>query len=86
MMSNCIERSRAVVYRIILIMATKLDTQHFMLLLKWFVPSEVVDLSRHDRNKLKFRLTLLLGRFVMAASIIMENQIQLKSQKVLFLL
>ena len=38
MMSNCIERSRVVVYRIILIMATKLDTQHFMLLLKWFVP------------------------------------------------
>ena len=38
MMSNCIERTRVVVYRIILIMATKLDTQHFMLLLKWFVP------------------------------------------------
>ena len=44
MMANCIERSRVVVYRIILIMATKLDTQHFMLLLKWFVPVEAAPL------------------------------------------
>ena len=44
MMANLIERSRVVVYRIILIMATKLDTQHLMLLLKWFVPVEAAPL------------------------------------------
>ena len=43
-MTNLIKRSRVVVYRIILIMATKLDTQHFMLLIKWFVPVEAAPL------------------------------------------
>ena len=43
-MTNRSERSRVVVYRIILIMATKLDTQHFMLLLKWFMPVDAAPL------------------------------------------
>ena len=44
MMTNLTERSRVVVHRIILIMATKLGTQHFILLLKWFVPIEAAPL------------------------------------------
>jgi hypothetical protein len=44
MMTNLSEHFRVVVYRIILIMATKLDTQHSMLLLKWLVPIEATPL------------------------------------------
>ena len=37
MMTDIVERLIIVVHPIVLIMATKLDTQHLMLLLKWFV-------------------------------------------------
>ena len=43
-MKNTTKRPVVVIHPIILIMATKLDTQHLMLLLNWFVPVEAAPL------------------------------------------
>ena len=44
MMTDIIKRLIIVVHPIVLIMVTKLDTQHLMLLLKWFVSIEATPL------------------------------------------